>query len=187
MNAAEHAHVERLVSLISRCAAAGCLVFALSLLLGAEHWAAAAEPVVLTVIDENQKAHWLSTEAISKLPRQQVTVRDRDGKEHVYEGPVLADVLQSVGVALGPDLRGARLKLYVTVTAADDYRVVYSLAELDPTNSESVFLLADRRDDNLLEADEGPYRIVVPKEKRRARWVRQVKSVTIAKTTADAQ
>lgn len=166
-------------------AAAASLVIVSSFLSFAARSAAAAEPAVLTIVDEVQKTHALSPEDIAQLPRQKVTVKDRDGNEHVYEGPILAEVLKSVGVALGNELRGSRLKLYAIVTAADDYRVVFSLAELDPTNSESVFLLADRRDGKPLEVEEGPYRLVVPNEKRRGRWVRQVQSVKIAKATVD--
>jgi hypothetical protein len=187
MNAAEQPGVTRLSKSCSCRAAVARLVIVSSLLKGTTRSAAAADPVALTVVDENQKSHLLSPDDIGKLPRQQVAAKDRDGNEHIYEGPILAEVLKSVGVVLGPELRGARLKLYVTVTAADDYRVVYSLAELDPTNSESVFLLADRRDGEPLGNEEGPFRIVVPKEKRRARWVRQVNSIIIAKTTAGAE
>jgi hypothetical protein len=42
-----------------------------------------------------------------------------------------------------------------------------------------VVLLAERRDDKALATAEGPLRIVVPAEKRQARWVRQVVSLTI--------
>ena len=163
----------------SRRNAAVCLTIVSSLL--AVHVAAAAEPVALTVVDETQKAHAFSAEDIGKLPRQQLTVEDRNGNEHVYEGPLLADLLKAAGLALGSELRGSRLKLYATITAYDDYSVVYSLAELDPTNSESVFLLADRRDGKALEPEEGPFRLIVPSEKRRARWVRQIKTKAIAK------
>jgi hypothetical protein len=42
-----------------------------------------------------------------------------------------------------------------------------------------VILLADRRDGQPLAAAEGPLRLVVPDEKRHARWVRQVRSCTV--------
>ena len=37
-----------------------------------------------------------------------------------------------------------------------------------------VVMLVDKRDGKALDAKEGPLRIVVPDEKMRARWVRQV-------------
>jgi hypothetical protein len=54
------------------------------------------------------------------------------------------------------------------------YRVVFALAELDPGYTDRVILLADRADGQPLDSKTGPFRIVVPGEKRMARWVRQV-------------
>jgi DMSO/TMAO reductase YedYZ molybdopterin-dependent catalytic subunit len=68
---------------------------------------------------------------------------------------------------------------YVMVGAADGYRVVFALPEIDPAFSDRLILLADRRDQQPLSPEEGPLRLVVPGEKRQARWVRQVTSVTI--------
>ena len=52
--------------------------------------------------------------------------------------------------------------MYLLVEAADDYRVVFALPELDPAFTERVILLADRRDGQPLAAAEGPLRLVVP-------------------------
>ncbi len=60
------------------------------------------------------------------------------------------------------------------MTARDGYRAVYALAELDAAFTEAVVLLADRRDGQPLSSEEGPFRLVLPHEKRAARWVRQV-------------
>ena len=48
------------------------------------------------------------------------------------------------------------------------------MAELDPAFTDRVILLADRADGQPLDNKAGPFRIVVPGEKRMARWVRQV-------------
>ena len=60
------------------------------------------------------------------------------------------------------------------IDAADGYRAVYSLAELDPALHDGVVILADRRDGRALDAKEGPFRLVAPGDKRPARWVRQL-------------
>jgi hypothetical protein len=49
------------------------------------------------------------------------------------------------------------------------YRVVFALAELDPGYTDRVILLADRADGQPLDSKTGPFRIVVPGEKRMAR------------------
>jgi hypothetical protein len=134
----------------------------------------------LTVVDEAGKAHSISAPDFAKLPRQKVTMKDRDNTQHEYEGTLLHNLLESAGIELGDKLRGPRLLLYLVIEAKDGYRVVYALSELDPTNAEGVFLLADRRDGKPLPENEAPYRLVIPGEKRHARWIRQVQRLTIA-------
>jgi hypothetical protein len=62
----------------------------------------------------------------------------------------------------------------VVVEAADGYRVVFALAELDPSIGARHVLVVDREDGNPLSASDGPYRLVVEGEVRPARWSRQV-------------
>jgi len=141
--------------------------------------AAEPEAAALTVVDENGKSHGVSISDLAKLPRHTVTVADRDGVEQHYEGCYIGDVLSSAGVELGEPLRGDRLLLYATVEAADDYRVVFALAELDPARTKSPVLLADRCNGRTLSEKEGPLRLVAPAEEPRTRWVRQVQRVVI--------
>ena len=116
---------------------------------------------------------------LAALPRQTLRVRDHDGREDVFEGVALVELLQRAGVPLGKDLRGDRMVTYVVVGAADGYRVVLALPEIDPAFSDRLILLADRRDRQPLSPKEGPLRLIVPGEKRQARWVRRVTAVTI--------
>lgn len=109
-----------------------------------------------------------------KLPRQTMKVFDEKGVPALYEGVPVAELLRLADVPLGEALRGAQLKLYVVVSALDGYRVVFALPEFDPDFTDRVILLADRRDGHPLSASEGPFRIVVPGEKRHARWAREV-------------
>ena len=77
--------------------------------------------------------------------------------------------------------RGSRvdLALFLVFGAADGYHAVFALPELDHAFTDRIIILADRRDGKPLAEKEGPLRIVVPDEKREARWVRQVVSLTI--------
>jgi hypothetical protein len=54
------------------------------------------------------------------------------------------------------------------VEAADGYRVVIALPEIDPAFTNKQILLAFLRDGKPLDQKEGPYRIVIPDEKRMA-------------------
>jgi DMSO/TMAO reductase YedYZ molybdopterin-dependent catalytic subunit len=116
---------------------------------------------------------------LATLPHQTLQVRDHEGRESVFEGVALVELLQRAGVPLGKDLRGDRMVTYVLVGAVDGYRVVFALPEIDPAFSDRLILLADRRDQQPLSPREGPLRLIVPGEKRQARWVRQVTSVAV--------
>jgi hypothetical protein len=85
-------------------------------------------------------------------------------------------------VKQGQELRGEFLSLYLQVGAADGYRVIFSLPELDEAFTDRIVLLADRKDGKPLSEPEGPFRVIVPDEKRPARWVRQVVSLTVRRS-----
>ncbi len=69
--------------------------------------------------------------------------------------------------------------MYARVSAADGYRVVFALAELDPASRNDVPIVAASCDGNALDAKDGPFRLIVPGEKRPARWVRQVTAIDL--------
>jgi DMSO/TMAO reductase YedYZ molybdopterin-dependent catalytic subunit len=116
---------------------------------------------------------------LDKLPALTVRAMDHDGKEHVYGGVALAEVLRQAGVTLGAQLRGDNLTKYILVSAADGYKIVFALPEIDPDFASQAVLLAYTVDDKPLPAGEGPFRLVVPHEKKHARWIREVVSIKI--------
>jgi hypothetical protein len=67
----------------------------------------------------------------------------------------------------------------VVIEAADGHRAVFSLAELCPDFVDRVTLLVDTKDKQPLPPGEGPFRIIVPGDKLRGRWVCQVKAVAV--------
>ncbi len=133
----------------------------------------------LSVGGEVSRPLKLSAADLAKLPRQTVNAKDHDGKPVTFEGVALVEVLRTAGVEFGEKLRGKSLALFLVVDAADGYRAVFALPELDPAFTDAVVILADRRDGQPLPEKEGPWRIVAPGEKRQGRWVRQVVSLTI--------
>lgn len=135
----------------------------------------------LQVIGEVPDPLTLSAAEVAKLPRQTVRAKDHAGQEAEFTGVAVVDVLKRAGVKFGADLKGAALTQYLVVEASDGYRAVFSLAELDPACTDRVVLLTDRRDGKPLSSSEGPFQIVVPGEKRHARWVRQVKALKVGR------
>lgn len=96
-------------------------------------------------------------------------------KDHVYKGTYLATIVQNGGTETGKKNLGK----YVLITAADNYKVVFSFAEIDPDFTEQSILVATHVDGKPLPKGEGPFRIIVPNDKKQGRWVREVKSITV--------
>ena len=132
----------------------------------------------LTIEPDTGKQVVLARSDIEALPHVKVTI-DLSGTSATFEGASLKSVLERGGVGFG-DLKGKRLTSCLLVSAADGYRVVIALPELDPAFGDKQFILAFLKDGKALDAKEGPYRIVIPDEKRMARWVRQVTELKIA-------
>ena len=96
-----------------------------------------------------------------------------------YRFSLDADTVGAAGIGLGESLRGKRLASCLLVEAADGYRAVIALPEIDPAFTDKQIVLAFLRNGKPLDEKEGPYRIVIPDEKRMARWVRQVTTLKI--------
>jgi hypothetical protein len=127
----------------------------------------------LTIQAGTGKPVVLSRADLESLPHSKMTIGN-SGQTALYEGVALRSVLEKAGVSFGDSLRGKRLASCVLVQATDDYKVVFALPELDPAFNDKQVVLAFLKDGKPLDAKEGPYRIVIPDEKRMARWIRQV-------------
>jgi DMSO/TMAO reductase YedYZ molybdopterin-dependent catalytic subunit len=136
--------------------------------------------VVLRIHGEVVKPIELTDADIAGLKRQAVTARAHDGREARFEGVLLYDVLMKAFPG-NKDLRGKAASHYLVVEAADGYKALFALPELDPAFTDRTILLADHCDGKPLAAREGPYQIISPGEKRHARWVRQVVGLRIGK------
>ena len=124
----------------------------------------------------------VTLEDLKMMPRKKLQVENpHSQKTEVYDGVPLAALLQKAGVPKGEQIRGAVMATYVLVDAADDYRVVFSLAQLDEGFMDSEVLLADTMDGAPLGAGLGPLRLIAPHDKRPARWVNMVRSITVGR------
>jgi len=132
----------------------------------------------LTIEPETGKQVVLEKADIESLTHMKVTTHASDTSA-TFEGVTLKDLLEKAGIEFGQSLKGKRLASCLLVEAADGYRVVIALPEMDPAFTDKQILLAFLRDGKPLDAKEGPYRVVIPDEKRMARWVRQVTTLKI--------
>jgi hypothetical protein len=112
------------------------------------------------------------------LPRAKVSVGDEHGTRVVYEGVTVMKILRRAGALLGKELRGPNMTMCVA-GGADGYQAVFALAEFDPGLSDQLILVADHRDGQPLNSREGPLLLIVPRDKRPARWVRALTTVRL--------
>lgn len=120
----------------------------------------------------------LDAATLAALPRETVAATAH-GETLQCEGVALAALLQATGAMPAEPLRGAQLGRYVQVDGRDGGRVLFALAEFDPTLGNRAAFLVDRCDGRLLGERAGPLRLLVPGEARAARSVRQVRAITV--------
>jgi Oxidoreductase molybdopterin binding domain len=144
---------------------------------------APAQDPILNVGGDVPTPSQLKLSDLSRMPRADVRVKDRDGNDVTYSGVSLTEVLRAAGLKLDPSSMPNReiVARYILVQAADGYRAVFALAEVDPAETDRVILLADHKNGQFLAANEAPFRVVCPGEKRPARWVRQVQSILVGR------
>ena len=132
----------------------------------------------LTIQNDDGKRTVLSRADLEALPHVKVQATAHDVSA-AFEGVAVKAVLEKAGVAFGEGIRGKRLASCLLVEAADGYRVVIALPEMDPGFTDKQVVLAFLKDGKAMDSKEGPYRIVIPDEKRPARWIRQVTGLKI--------
>ena len=153
------------------------LPFLFAVWFGATAPLVAAEGAWLTVLREGKSPVELDEVSLKSIPTVTVQVLDESGARAEYTGVMLGEILSLAGVERGKALRGARLAEYVVVEAADGYRALFSLVELDPAFRSKPVILSYLRDGLPLPENEGRLRLVVSDEDRRGRWVRQVVNI----------
>jgi hypothetical protein len=150
----------------------------LAVLLAFSMPAAQAWAQQLTIQNDDGKRTVLSRADLEALPHVKVQATAHDVSA-AFEGVAVKAVLEKAGVAFGEGMRGKRLASCLLVEAADGYRVVIALPEMDPGFTDKQVVLAFLKDGKAMDSKEGPYRIVIPDEKRPARWIRQVTGLKI--------
>lgn len=142
--------------------------------------AATASRAGLSVSGDVAHSLSLSMDALKQMPRKTVTVKNEHAQEEeVYEGVPLAAILKQAGVPQGGQIRGKAMATYVLAQGADGYQALFSLPELDSDFQDSDVLVADTMGGKPINDKLGPLRLVVPHDKRPARWVRMLTSIQV--------
>ena len=68
---------------------------------------------------------------------------------------------------------------YVLAVGSDGYKVIFSIAEIDPEFHPGEIIVADEMNGKPLDANSGPFKLVATEDKRPARWVRNLVSLEL--------
>jgi DMSO/TMAO reductase YedYZ molybdopterin-dependent catalytic subunit len=117
---------------------------------------------------------------LKTMPRTTVTVTE-EGRQIIYEGVLVGELLRRAGAPVGRDLSGKAVATYVRANARDGYQVVFSLAELDQDFTSNDVIVADTIDGKPLFDYQGPLRIVAPHDKRGARSIRMLQRIDVVR------
>ncbi|MEU3059064.1 molybdopterin-dependent oxidoreductase [Streptomyces subrutilus] len=96
-------------------------------------------------------------------------------RRHVFEGPLLREVVADAGPAFDVRRRKDRSRFLLAVSGGDGHHTVLSWAELDADFGDAPVLLATRLDGEDL--DEAGSQLVVPSDRCGARYVSAVTHV----------
>ncbi len=133
-----------------------------------------AGPLVITF--GYKSATWTAA-TLAALPHTTVTVFNEHTKaSETYSGVPLIDLLVKLGVPDKP--HGKQLRIYTVAAGSDGYEVVYSLGEITPDVHDATVLVADSENGKPI-AEDGPLKLVATREKRPARWVRNLVAVRV--------
>jgi len=129
--------------------------------------------------DSADTSIFLSLADFRLLPHISAVVHNsHTNSSETYSGVPLATLLAKIKAPLGKELHGEAMTSYLVATGSDGYSVVLSLAEVDPSFHEGQVIVADTRDGQPL-GKNGPFQLIVPDDKRPARWVHNLESIAM--------
>lgn len=135
----------------------------------------------ITISGDGIKTVMFTKAMFADLKPVVIMAKAHDEKVHRYTGVALADVLAKAGIGLGDSVKKKIITSYIIVTAADNYKAIYTLPEIDPVFANRTIILANKVDKKPLPEGYAPYQIIVPGEKKHARWMRQVTSIQLVR------
>jgi DMSO/TMAO reductase YedYZ molybdopterin-dependent catalytic subunit len=135
----------------------------------------------LELIGEQGSAKVLTVAELSALPQSEVKVTEKDGAAMTFRGPTLRSLVNLVGAPTGHAFRGPNMLIAIVAEASDGYRAAYMLAEVDDGFGNKNAVLALTQNGGALPEKDGPFRMVMPGEEHRARWIRMVQRIRLVR------
>ena len=160
------------------------LLGALCLFIGAAAGptlAQSSEAALLKVVLADGRAREFTRAELERLPVESAQARLRDGAPFSIGGVSVTALLRASGLDLAANLGGGQVVGHALVArAADGYRAVFGLAEVDPHFGHPPLMVNwVNADGTALPARVGPLQLITTGESRPGRWVRQLISLEV--------
>jgi len=145
-----------------------------------DHMAAKSSvPSTSLVVTVEGKTATLSLADLQAMPQTTVAVKNgHSGGKETYTGVAVGDLLARYGFAYESATAKRVYHSYVKAEGADGYWVLYSGSELEGALRETGAVIALAVDGKPL-GGEGAFKIVIAGERKPARWVRNLKALTV--------
>jgi hypothetical protein len=137
----------------------------------------ADHPTIRLILD-GKPSDVLDRASLAQMPRTTVKAAAPGEQPSTWQGVALKDIVSRTCVASGDAMTGRALARLVRVTTATGDQVVFGAAELHPDFGNAEVILADSKDGQPL-AQNAPFRLIVPKDKRPGRWLTYVTTVEV--------
>ena len=145
----------------------------------AGHAHAPATPSTSVTLSVGGKTTTLSMTDLQAMPQKTLTVHnEHTKKDETYTGVELAGLLAKYGAPFDKAGEKKIFHSYLRVEGTDHYFVLYSGAEVQNAIHNADVLVAISMDGKPL-GEDGQIKLVASGEKRPARWVRNLSSITL--------
>ena len=123
---------------------------------------------------------WSAAQLQKELPADvQTVLYTLKGAAHTAHAVPLWAVLQAGQPLVNPQIKRHVLQFAAAVSGRDGYTVDFTLGELSPEFGANAVWIAWDEDGKPLPEDAGPVELLVPGDKRAARWVHGVSRITL--------
>jgi hypothetical protein len=123
---------------------------------------------------------WDAARLRRELPRDVTEIAyTLKGHRHTAHAVPLWTLIQAAGPRVNPQIKHHLLQFVVTVRGQDGYTADFTLGELSPDFGDRPVWVALDEDGRPLMGDGGPVQLLVPGDKKPARWVHAVRAVIL--------
>ncbi len=140
---------------------------------------APAERSAILTLTINGVSKQIALKDLASMPQSTLRVHNAHAnKDEVYTGVAVSDLLRAAGLPFSKETQQTLLRSYLRAQGTDFYFVLFSASEVEPDLNTSSVLVATGVDGHDLGAD-GAFKLVGSGDKRPARWVRNLVSLTL--------